>query len=227
MKKNLWIILFAAVLIGDMVGIQLSNEELQYFFKPLIIPALVGYFYSHTKTLLTGIVKWIFAALFFSWAGDILLMFVDKNQDFFLAGLISFLVAHILYSLSFYKVIRNENVRIRWWILMLVTVSYLLLMIWLSPYLGEMKWPVRIYGFVICTMFLLAAHLSFIKFRSAGTLVRYGALLFLISDFLIATNKFYQSFDLIGFSIMLTYGLAQLLIVMGASYYLRSVKIKT
>ena len=43
-----------------------------------------------------------------------------------------------------------------------------------------------------------------------------GALLFVISDSVLAINKFYQPFEVAGVIIMLTYGLAQLFIVEGA-----------
>jgi uncharacterized membrane protein YhhN len=47
-----------------------------------------------------------------------------------------------------------------------------------------------------------------------------GALLFVVSDSTLAINKFYQSFEIAGVVIMLTYGLAQLFIVEGANRYI-------
>ena len=47
-----------------------------------------------------------------------------------------------------------------------------------------------------------------------------GAFLFVVSDSLLAINKFYQSFEMAGIIIMLTYGLAQLFIVHGAVKYI-------
>lgn len=49
-----------------------------------------------------------------------------------------------------------------------------------------------------------------------------GALLFVLSDTVLAINKFYQPFELSGLVIMLAYGFAQLLIVTGAIYYIRN-----
>lgn len=48
-----------------------------------------------------------------------------------------------------------------------------------------------------------------------------GAALFVLSDSVLAINKFYQSFELAGLLIMLTYGAAQYFIVKGAIEYLR------
>jgi len=47
--------------------------------------------------------------------------------------------------------------------------------------------------------------------------------LFVISDSVLAINKFYQPFEAANVIIMLTYGLAQLFIVTGAIRYLQSV----
>ena len=60
----------------------------------------------------------------------------------------------------------------------------------------------------------------FIKNKKAGKLMMIGALLFVISDSVLAVNKFYSSFMEAGMIIMFTYGIAQLLIVQGAIEYI-------
>ncbi len=90
----------------------------------------------------------------------------------------------------------------------------------LSPYLGALKLPVRIYGIVISFMLMLAMHMLFIKNKIAGKWMMAGALLFIISDSALAINKFYQAFELADILVILTYGLAQLFIVEGASRYI-------
>lgn len=222
MKKKYWYLLFAFILIGDIVGIQLQNKELQFFFKPLILIVLIGYFDSQLRSFTKGISKWILAALLFSLAGDVLLMFVEKNSIFFLLGLSSFLLAHIFYIVFFHHVRVNEKVKSNSWLLVAVVVYYAALNSLLSPYLGDMKIPVLVYGIVISFMFMLAMHMLFIKNKSAGQWMMFGALLFVISDSVLAINKFYQSFEYAGIIIMLTYGLAQLFIVEGASRNIRS-----
>ena len=106
--------------------------------------------------------------------------------------------------------------------LVVVVIYYAVLINWLSPYLADMKIPVMMYGIVISFMFMLAMHMLVIKNKTAGKWMMPGALLFVISDSLLAINKFYLSFDGAGILIMLTYGMAQLFIVEGASRYIRS-----
>jgi uncharacterized membrane protein YhhN len=85
-----------------------------------------------------------------------------------------------------------------------------------------MKIPVLVYGVVISVMFLLALHMLFIKNREAGKMMMLGALLFIVSDSILAINKFYQPFEYAGIAIMLSYGIAQLLITLGAVRYITS-----
>ena len=49
-----------------------------------------------------------------------------------------------------------------------------------------------------------------------------GAILFVVSDSLLAFNKFFSPFNNAGVIIMLTYGLAQLFITEGAVRYINS-----
>ena len=222
MKKN-WIIVFALALVADLTGVYLNNETLIYVAKPIVVIALIIYFLSATAGIGTGFKKLITGALIFSWLGDILLMFEPVNKNFFLYGLVSFLVAHIFYIIFFKKVQAKELVKLNWLFFILVLAYYNILMYILNPHLGEMLWPVRIYGFVISMMFLLALHMLGIKNKEAGKMLVAGALLFVVSDSVLALNKFYQSFEYAGIITMLSYGLAQLLITIGAARYIRSV----
>jgi uncharacterized membrane protein YhhN len=97
---------------------------------------------------------------------------------------------------------------------------YAVLITVLSPHLGDMKLPVCIYGIVISFMFFLAMHMLSIPNKIAGRWMMLGALLFVISDSILAIDKFYSSFDFAGILIMLTYGSAQLFLVQGAVKYL-------
>lgn len=222
MSKKYPIIVFLLVLAVNIAAITVQNQIIESVSKPLIIISLAGYFLSQTSTIASGLKRLILVALFFSWAGDILLMFQQNDKLFFLLGLSAFLIAHIFYIVFFHYVRVKENVRGNGWLLLLVVVYYAALIILLSPYLGEMKLPVRVYGIVISFMLLLAMHMPFIKNKIAGRWMITGALLFVISDSVLAINKFYHSFEIAGVLIMLTYGLAQLFIVEGAIKYITS-----
>ena len=228
MKKSFWLILFIAVLLADCIGIQLKNETWQFIFKPLLIPVLMGYFLSQTKKD-NNLVTWIATALFFSWSGDVLLLFEERNSLFFLLGLSAFLLAQLFYIIFFHHIRIRENLKSNPWLLLIVVIYYAVLMSALNPGFDNpgfhsMKLPVRIYGVVISFMFLLALHMLFLKNKITGRLMILGALLFVVSDSVLAFNKFVRSFEGAGLIIMLTYGLAQLCIMMGAIKYIRGIQ---
>ena len=220
MKKKYWISLFFICLVVDLIGIYLNNELLQYITKPLLVIILIGYFLSQTMSRQINLKKWILAALFFSWLGDVLLMFQPKVEIFFLLGLSAFFIAHTFYIVFFHSIRIKENVKSLWLLLLIVVIYYAVLITVLSPHLGKMKLPVRIYGIVISLMFMLAMHMMFIKNKTAGRWMMTGALLFVMSDSILAINKFYQAFEMAGIIIILTYGLAQLFITEGATRYI-------
>lgn len=220
MKRNPWIILFAVVLTAHLLSLLLKLEMMETITKPLIVITVAGYFFSATKNISSRLKVWIGSALLFSWGGDILLMFQDENSLFFLLGLSSFLLAHIFYIVFLHKVRLAEKIKSRLWTLLVIAVYYSVLITFLTPWLGEMRLPVRVYGLVISFMLMLALHLLFLVNRRAGLYIAGGAILFVLSDSLLAINKFYQSFEAAGFLVMLTYGLAQIFLATGAAAYL-------
>lgn len=76
------------------LAVLLSPEILAWYAKPLLMPILFGavWLYSGMSNQ-----KLLLAALVFSWLGDVALMFLYISPHFFIAGLLAFLIAHILY----------------------------------------------------------------------------------------------------------------------------------
>ncbi len=223
MRKRNWIILFSIILIANIAGGLLKDPWLDYISKPLIVISIAGYFLSQTAGSSTALKKWVLLALFFSWVGDILLMFQATAKLFFLLGLSSFLLAHIFYIIFFQTIRAREKTEPKVWLLLIVLVYYTPLISFLSPHLHDMKLPVIIYGAVISLMLSLAMDMLFIPDKRAGRWMMTGAVLFVLSDSVLAINQFYQSFQPAGVIIMLTYGLAQLFITEGAINYITSV----
>lgn len=222
MKKINWVILFLLVLTGNIAGMYMSSPWLEKITKPLLMIVMIIYFVFSVNKISSAYKRWIITALAFSWLGDVLLMFQQEKPIFFLLGLSAFLIAHIFYIIFFHWVRVNEQVKSRWWLLVIVTVYYAALITLLYPHLADMKVPVPVYGIVISFMLLLAMHMLFIKNSKAGQLMMTGAVLFILSDSILAINKFYQPFEAAGLLIMLTYGIAQLLITKGAIAYIHS-----
>ena len=222
MKRTGWINLFVVVLLVDLAAVYFKYETLRYVTKPLLMPLLVIYFVSAVGFSHASLNKWLLLALVFSWLGDVLLIFESVNSSFFIFGLVAFLIAHIFYILFYENVIRKEGLQKNYWWFLPVIIYYVILLYFLSPHLGDMKLPVRIYGVVISYMLIQALQTGRIKNHTAAGLMIAGAILFITSDSLLAINKFYKSFEWAGIAIMLTHGIAQLLITLGAAKYITS-----
>jgi len=226
MKKTIWIILFAVVLLLDLVAIYSNNESLRFITKPLLMPLLAIYLLLQTISATSSLKAWVFLALFFSWVGDILLLFEERASIFFLFGLSAFLIAQVFYIVFFHNIRMKEYIRGNALLLLLVIVYYSILISVLSPYLGTMRLPVRIYGVVLSFMVMLAMHTMLGKNKKAALWIMMGAILFVTSDSILAFNKFFSSFNYAGLITMFTYGLAQLFITEGAVKYINSGKFK-
>jgi uncharacterized membrane protein YhhN len=224
MKKIIWIVIFLFILLVDLFAVYLNNETLRSITKPLLMPVLAIYLLTQTKPVASNLKAWIFIALFFSWVGDMFLMLEERNSVFFLLGLSDFLIAQVFYIIFFHNIRMREYIRGNALLLLLAIVYYGILISILSPFLGDLILPVRIYGVVLSFMLMLAMHAIFSKHKKAGLWMMLGAVLFVTSDSLLAFNKFYATFNYAGIIIMLTYGLAQLFITHGAVKYISSEK---
>jgi uncharacterized membrane protein YhhN len=220
MKKTHWIILFLLVLSLHLAGLQFDNIMLAGFTKALLLPILFFFFWHQTYGILNRSITVFGIALVFSWLGDLLLMKGDDPQ-FFLLGLVSFLIAQLGYSYFFYRIMRKEKIRFSLLLLVSVVIYYATLITWLYPSLHSMLAPVSIYGAIISIMLLLALHMLYMPAVAAGRWFMSGAFLFVASDSALAFNKFHTPFDTAPLVIMFTYGLAQLFLTLGAILYIK------
>ena len=97
-KSTLFLILFLMISTGDLVSLLMNWTELHFACKPLIVITLIGYYWSLTSSKSVNFL----VALLFCWAGDVFLLFQGGSSMFFLLGLVSFLIGHVLYILSFH-----------------------------------------------------------------------------------------------------------------------------
>lgn len=217
-KNILWLYIFLIVGIIDLVLTAEQNSELRIYSKPFILIPLAIYFYQISKSLKETILrKALLAALAFSWFGDVLLLY----PKLFLYGLGAFLMAHICFVISF-KLSQEKPFEIG-------QVNFIKLFLYnlpiyipaaivyymIQPNLGAMQIPVVIYILVIVTMVTTARERYKKTHSSSFWQVFIGAVIFMISDGILALNMFFQQFPESGVMVMGTYMLAQLLIVMG------------
>jgi len=212
--EKIFSILFVSLLSIEIITSSYESfSKLNYLAKPAILISLIVFFWKQSSNMNKAIRILIFLALVFSLLGDILLMFVTQSSFFFIGGLVSFLVAHIFYVSVFLKQ-RNKSIKGTLFIGSMLAYGLLLFYI-LKASLNDMLVPVIFYMIVILTMAATAFLRQGQVVKSSFVLVLIGAILFLISDSILALNKFYQPLPFSNFSIMFTYAFAQLFIVFG------------
>lgn len=227
-----WII--AAI---EVYGEATDNDVIRFCSKPLLMIVLILLYARSIGGPANAFHKLMVAAFFFSWIGDVALMFVPrfaedltlmgftKDPNFFLVGLVGFLIAHLLYVGAFARVTDKTAEALlpkKWWVLvpliiyMGVLLSLLVPAINAKPETQPFLIPVLVYSTVIATMTLFAIN----RYRRVNdqsfALVFGGALLFMFSDSIIAINKFVAPFELARVAIMVLYITAQYLIARGA-----------
>ncbi|WCO02643.1 lysoplasmalogenase [Psychroserpens ponticola] len=190
-----------------------SLATLHYFTKPLIVISLLLFFVTQSQHLNKTTKTLMILALVFSLVGDVALLFDAIKPIYFIIGLASFLLAHVMYVLVFLKQ-RNTHKKPLGFILIMLGYAALLFYI-LKDGLGDLLLPVIVYMFVILSMSTSAYLRQKLNNTISYNWVFIGAILFMISDSILALDKFYQPLTLSSISIMLTYALAQYCIVIG------------
>jgi len=218
MNIKYWRYLFFADLLTQLTAIALHNIDVQRITKPLLMCFLFLWFMASSAKF-SPLRYGIAAALFFSCLGDIFLLM--ESPTWFMAGLGSFLLAHVLYILFFMRVRSREITKKLNFLILISAEGYAAsLFVFLYPHIGSLKIPVAVYAVTIATMLVTAAHAFGKNRQQAGRYCVTGAALFVASDSLLALNKFYHPFAAAGISVMLTYGLAQFAITKGSLLYL-------
>lgn len=206
MIKKIAFFVFLLVSILDIIGIIFKVDSLVFIFKPLILLSLL-FLYSNSVLLRD---KWYSTALVFSFFGDSFLLY---SGDFsFKIGLGSFLIAHILFIGVVLKRINKTSIlRVFASIIPFLIVLLLLLLI-LKDSLGQLFIPVLIYGITIST-FGVVSLIDYLNTKSKKSLLMLiGAIIFIISDSVLAINKFHISAFVFEIIVMTTYITAQYVI---------------
>jgi uncharacterized membrane protein YhhN len=217
-------LLYLTLVLAELTALLLAPRfpGLHLFTKPLIVLSLIGLVSQKRlageprvqKRLLQG-------ALVTSLLGDVMLLF----EAFFLLGLSAFFLAHACYLLLFVHSVQRADpstpAPLLWrhpWLLLPFLATEGLLFHYLAPGLGDFWLPVLCYATIITLMNLAALNrwqrVPDVSFARVMT----GGLLFMVSDSLIAIERFGpEALPLPWPSIwiMTTYTAAQYLLVTG------------
>ena len=206
----------ALIVIGSRI---LGMDEVHNVFNPLLMIVLMVFISVNTK-LSTPHSKLIFIALFFSMLGNIFLMpFIDD----FILGLSSFLIVHVFYILTFIGnsryikgVLLNKTLSIPITLIM-IGITYVIV----NSMMSRNEFTVIIISVIIYSVIILIMELAAISNYNlnksySSKIILIGSLLFMVSDSILAINKFAVNIYLSDLYMLSLYAIAQWLIVKGS-----------
>lgn len=215
------------VLAVQAAAIATASAALDYYyihiiFKPLVIIFTIIYVSNYRRIMLESNVDLItiyilVTSLIFSGIGDVLLMFPG---NFFIPGLAAFLAAHLLYIALFKISLRHlQTSGSRWFANRTALAATLLAaaLMYTLVYAGlpdpVLKIAVGLYAVVIALMAAQAIGRAHQLQTPRARWVALGACFFMLSDSLLAINRFVSPIGYSALWILSTYYAAQLLIV--------------
>lgn len=196
---------FLITAITYLASLQFTPYSGQFIVKvfPIVVLLISSiYLLSDTRKI------WIGSGILASGIGDILLALPIANS--FIFGLTAFLIAQIIYAISFYKFRQPSQSKGVSKVMTVILIAYALAMgYFILPSTDDMLYPVAAYLTVI-TLMGISALTSSLNWK-----VSVGALFFIASDTALALSLFKSPHPFSSYIVMVTYYIAQLFIVFG------------
>jgi uncharacterized membrane protein YhhN len=182
--------LASVLLVGLLIAEKRSRSGLILAFKTPLSVLFVAAAVIQPHPIQTYY-HWVLAGLIWGLIGDVCLAL--KGNKAFKAGLVAFLLGHIMYVFAFIGLTRPSD----WPTFghVFIVSASLGAFYWLRPHLGAMLVPVALYVIVISLM-LAAAWVVFVNpemHREALWFIFLGALCFYVSDLFVARERFVKS----------------------------------
>ena len=200
------------VLLSAIFCIRAKYKKLKnqlFIFKPLtlILILLIAVIFPAIEP---SYKIFIVSGLLFSLIGDMFLIYPEKH---FKNGLIAFLIGHVCYIIAFTV---STGFHFTFWIYLPIIIISIFYLRNILPYSGKMKIPIIIYIIVITIMgWMVIERLNSLPTFSSFLAV-IGVVLFMISDAVLALNKFRKPFFFAELIILTTYFTAQWLLAVSA-----------
>lgn len=180
----------------------LGQPALAFVFKPATTLLLIAYAWPRGRATPASR-RWVLGGLVLSLAGDVALLWPREG---FLPGLVAFLLAHLCYLIAFTRARRLAAVAAPFFGYAAVA-AVVLAALWpgVPP---ALRLPVVAYVVALASMAAQAAVL----WRTGvprGAVLAVGGALFLVSDALLATNRFASALPAASLWVLATYWLAQ------------------
>lgn len=215
-----FLLIYALATVGCIMGKTLGWRALEYVCKPVLMISLGIWFFLRSRRYGDRFTLLVQAGLFFSLVGDVVLMLDHVDGFYFLIGLAAFALAHLCYTVAFAQNIFEAEGADGLVVGSVLGVLLLLAGLFVANYLSrrldqDLLLPVLVYAGVITLMAIAAAYRYQRTFARSFSMVMLGALLFMLSDTLLAHDRFVSPGTVHPAFVVLPYVAAQLLIASG------------
>ena len=187
----------------------LATPVLAFVFKPLATLIVIAYAWGRGAGQAQR--PWLLGGLVFSLVGDIALLWPQQG---FLPGLVSFLIAHLAYLVAFTRELRFAQ-RVAPFVAYALVAGAILAFLW-PGVPGGLRWPVLAYVVCLAAMAAQTAVAWRVARGTASEVLARGAalggLLFVLSDALLAINRFHTPLPASSLWILSSYWAAQWLL---------------
>lgn len=211
------LVAYGVVAALNVAGAFVGSDLLTDLTKPLLMPLLMAWLVVVVRRTggFDATLRWLAAGLAFAWFGDLLL--VGSGDGFLIAGIAAFLAMQASYLIAFVKVPGPGLVRAWKIALMPYVLIWIVINLLVSEEVGALRIPVLVYSAVALAMAVAALDLVLRVPRPLGWRVAWGALVFVLSDALIAVTAFgpLAESETMSALIMASYTVAQAMIVTG------------
>lgn len=215
-RSNFFISLYMIAAIVQIYAGSALLYHVEQYSKFLLMPMLILYVIFHPVS------PWrkklpLLIALFFCWGGDILLWYGSSPGSLFEGGLACFLCAQVLYLFAFreFSGPGASILRRRPWLALPFIAFGIVYLMLLFPLPSGFALPVILYACALILLVLAAINRHGRTWKYSFDFVLAGALLFMISDSLLAWKAFRGGFVFAQTAVMFTYITAQYCIVNG------------
>lgn len=215
-----WTIAYITLALVEIIAHLTQQQTAIYILKPFQMLLLASWFGYNMRHLSYRPANVLLLGLLFSCLGDCLLMVAYNSKELFLLGLSAFLLTHVCYCYSFSHTLRPTRPSAisqhPWFGVPFIAYGAGLLYL-VKNFLFEqgLFWAVFFYACIICAMAIQALNRHGRVPRPSYIKVFVGALVFMLSDSIIALNRFREPIPYANIWIMITYLSAQYLIVWG------------
>lgn len=186
---------------GYLIAMYYDHQRWKYLLKPGTMVWIIILAATYLPSS-TGSGWWILLGLLFSIAGDIFLMLPKR----FLHGLVAFLLAHLCYIVAFPFIWRLGFALGSTVVLLLISLSFYLLLLPSARQQGGRMLSIAVLIYIlVISMMLWKALLTGIP------LLIVGAILFYLSDAILAWNRFVTASPWSKYAVITTYYTSQFL----------------